>query len=299
MLSATSTRLLLRFSRSGPTAAAAVAGAALPTSLRTFSSSAPASSAFPGREEASTNKAERTMTRFWKTVTLVPPSSGRGEEGYTIHLDHRALKTPGGAKLVIPKHRALLASLVAQEWSEQTRTLKSHMLPLTSLAARAIDGCSDPQERKKICKDLLKYLETDTVLFYESTPDILVRLQSQHWDPLLSWASSRFSVPLSPFTSLLGNSHDPSVLPTFSSLLDTLDAFELAAFERAVLTTKSFLIPVALLSGHLDVEQAAQAAEVEVASQIQRWGEVEDSHDVDTSDLRRVLGSVAAAVVRN
>ncbi|EPQ26486.1 uncharacterized protein PFL1_05808 [Pseudozyma flocculosa PF-1] len=254
--------------------------------------------------EAATKQAERTMTRFWKTVHLAPATEAeaeageRGAGGYTVKLDKRALKTPSGAKMVIPHQRRLLASLIAQEWSEQTKTLKSHTLPLTSLAARAIDGCSDAKERQKICSDLLKYLETDTVLFYESTPTSLVRLQAEHWDPLLAWASERFSVPLSPFTALLGNAHDPKVLPTFASLLDNLDPFELAAFERAVLTTKSFLIPVALLSGRLSVEEAAQAAEVEVRSQIERWGEVEDSHDVDTADLRRVLGSVAAAVVK-
>ena len=34
-------------------------------------------------------------------------------------------------------------------------------------------------------------------------------------------------------------------------------------------------------------------------SQINRWGSVEDSHDVDQAEMRRTLGSVAVAVVRN
>lgn len=63
--------------------------------------------------------------------------------------------------------------------------------------------------------------------------------------------------------------------------------------------TKSFLISVALVSGHLNVQQAAAAAEVEVQSQINRWGSVEDSHDVDQAEMRRTLGSVAIATVRN
>ena len=46
--------------------------------------------------------------------------------------------------------------------------------------------------------------------------------------------------------------------------------------ERAVYTTKSFLIGLALIKGRVSVEQAAQAAHVEVNSQIERWGEVED-----------------------
>jgi chaperone required for assembly of F1-ATPase len=47
--------------------------------------------------------------------------------------------------------------------------------------------------------------------------------------------------------------------------------------ERATYTTKSFIIALALVKRHLTVEQASLAATVEVCSQIERWGEVEDS----------------------
>lgn len=40
--------------------------------------------------------------------------------------------------------------------------------------------------------------------------------------------------------------------------------------------TKSFLIALAVIDGHLSIEDASQAARVEVLSQIARWGEVED-----------------------
>ena len=47
--------------------------------------------------------------------------------------------------------------------------------------------------------------------------------------------------------------------------------------ERATFTTKSFIIALALVKKHLTVEEAALASLVEVNSQIERWGEVEDS----------------------
>lgn len=99
------------------------------------------------------------------------------------------------------------------------------------------------------------------------------------------------------------------------------------AMERVTYVTKSFLIALALVKRHLTVEDAAAAAQVEVSSQIQRWGEVEDcefmitipiffsgsvppaigsplcaplliidsitAHDVDFHDTRRQLGSAA------
>jgi len=105
------------------------------------------------------------------------------------------------------------------------------------------------------------------------------------------------------------------------------------AMERATYVTKSFLIALALVKRHLTVEEAAVAAQVEVSSQIQRWGEVEDcefsivippfffeeafllpfsllhvleavliidhftAHDVDFHDVRRQLGSAACLLV--
>ena len=80
--------------------------------------------------------------------------------------------------------------------------------------------------------------------------------------------------------------------------------------ERVTFTTKSFIIALALVHGHITAEQAALASQVEVASQIERWGEVEDctyitssyirqdlppkpAHDVDYHDVRRHIGSAA------
>lgn len=51
--------------------------------------------------------------------------------------------------------------------------------------------------------------------------------------------------------------------------------------ERATYSTKSILIALALVKEFINVEQASLASRVEVSSQIERWGEVEDStyHD--------------------
>lgn len=79
------------------------------------------------------------------------------------------------------------------------------------------------------------------------------------------------------------------------------------ALERAVYTSKSFIIALALVTKQITVEQAALASTVEVSSQITKWGEVEDcefnsvlsvilteatiAHDVDYQDVRRQLAS--------
>ncbi|PWN53811.1 ATP12-domain-containing protein [Violaceomyces palustris] len=249
----------------------------------------------PSSKEPATSKAERTLKRFWKKVSVkFNPPSAEVQPHYTVLLDNRPLKTPGGSILRVPHDRPLLASLISHEWNE-AKVLKPHTLPFTSLTARAIDGLTLEEDRKKVCSDLLKYFQTDTICFHEDHPPALVRLQKERWDPLLDWIRNEFKVQVKTFQDLLGNNQTLETLEVFSKHLSNLHPIDLAAFERGVLTTKSFMIPVALLSGHLTVEQAAQAAEVEVASQIERWGEVEDSHDVDHADLRRQLGSVSCA----
>lgn len=89
-----------------------------------------------------------------------------------------------------------------------------------------------------------------------------------------------------------------------------LPAYELAALERGVIAAKSLLVAVRLVVEwsenfrHLQrpgrkrfgIEEAAHAASLEVTWQTDRWGEVEDTHDVDKEDLKRQLGSVVLLV---
>ncbi|KAL9938749.1 hypothetical protein V8E36_002468 [Tilletia maclaganii] len=274
---------------------------------QTASSSSPrAATPSPRSPANASDAAERTLKRFWKDVSVQlhepaaaaasASSSSSSEEAaphYTVNLDARSLRTPSGNVLRIPAERGLLAGLVAQEWHEQRVVLKPHALPLTSLVARAIDGMSSEAARKEICEGLMNYLDTDTILFHEDEPHQLVRLQEERWAPLLEWASTHFNQPIEVYTSLFNTAQPSSTRQALLSHILKLDPLRLAAFERAVLSSKSFLIALGLLEGKLSVEDAGRAAEVEVASQIERWGEVEDTHDVDFHDIRRQLGSVS------
>lgn len=65
------------------------------------------------------------MKRFWKDVGI-----GKKDNGLTITLDKRSLKTPSGNTLVVPPNKTLLASLIAAEWDTQEKLLKPHALPL-------------------------------------------------------------------------------------------------------------------------------------------------------------------------
>lgn len=114
--------------------------------------------------DTATAKAERTLRRFWKKVDVAYyPNSTLPYPHLRIRLDGRSLKTPSGTLLAIPADRPLLASLIAREWAEQEKVLKMHSLPMTSLAARAIDGLTKKDIREQVCDELIKYLETETI----------------------------------------------------------------------------------------------------------------------------------------
>ncbi|CAE6435765.1 unnamed protein product [Rhizoctonia solani] len=235
-----------------------------------------------------------TLKRFWKKVDIAE------KDGIlTVTLDKRALRTPEGAKLEVPNSHRLLASLIAIEWENQEKLIKPHALPMTSIASRAIDGLGDEGARFDLLAELIKYFDTDTICFHESRPPALVELQEEHWNPLIKWVESTYKVKINIFDSLLGNTQPKETKEVLMDEVNKLGQWETAAFERAVLTTKSFIIALALVKGRISVEQAAQAAQVEVVSQTQRWGEVEDTHDVDYYDIRRQLGSVACVLAAN
>lgn len=238
-----------------------------------------------------TNRAEATLKRFWKTVGI-----DIRDNGIAVTLDKRALKTPSGNTLLLPKGKRLAATVIANEWENQEKFLKQHALPMTSIAARAIDALQDEETRKQVQATLLNYLDTDTICFHHDDPPPLVELQQKRWEPVLEWVEATYGVEVKVFDSILLHSQPEQTKKVLGDVIGQMDPWEMAAMERATYVTKSFLIALALVKRHLTVEQAAAAAQVEVESQIQRWGEVEDTHDVDFHDVRRELGSSACLV---
>lgn len=117
--------------------------------------------------------------------------------------------------------------------------------------------------------------------FPDEQPSTLVRLQKEHWDPLHAELSTEHAIPIEPYTELVrpGGSRfeqPAETRETLKRVVERWDEWQMAALERAVYATKSFLIGFALVSGKLTADQAARAAQVEVASNIELWGEVED-----------------------
>jgi ATP synthase mitochondrial F1 complex assembly factor 2 len=128
-----------------------------------------------------------------------------------------------------------------------------------------------------------------------------VKLQEEHWSPVIQWAKEELKIEVKTFDSVMIGSQPQASKEALRKILAELDQWQLAGasspsalryslthfqgLERAVYTTKSLLTSLALIKGRINVEQAAESAHVEVNSQIQKWGQVEDCEISRFTDL--------------
>ncbi|CAH1758323.1 3319_t:CDS:10 [Entrophospora sp. SA101] len=222
------------------------------------------------------SKTEILLKRFWKNTSITKNQDGN----YLIILDKRQLKTPGGSHLIIPKTKKYLALLIA--------------------VARAIDVFDkDVKEREKVITSLIKYLDTDTICYQEPFPESLVNLQKEHWDPLINWIQSTYNIEIKSTHSIIGIKQPIQSKEKLHSIINKFDGLKLAAFERATIISKSFIIGLGLVERKLSVEEAAKAARIETISQTMRWGQLENAHDIDNEDIKRQLGSAVCTLINS
>src|SRR5262249_19484809 len=126
------------------------------------------------------------MKRFYATAAWLP-----AEDGFTVHLDERALKTPGGKPFRVPT--PVLAAACAEEWLAQGPEIAPATMPLTRLAFAAIERA---HERDALVQHVLQYAETDLVSHRADAPASLVARQSAAWDPLAAWMGDALGAPL-------------------------------------------------------------------------------------------------------
>ena len=149
-----------------------------------------------------------------------------------------------------------------------------------------------------------------------SKPETLRELQIRTAKPILSYLTQRIwpGIELHPTLSdgsILPKSQPASTRAVIKGWMAGLPAWELVGLERAVLAGKSLCVAARLVgewSEHLrakgegsegvrfGIDEACEACSLEVRWQTGRWGEVEDSHDVEREDLRRQFGSVVLVV---
>lgn len=278
---------------------------------------------------APTNKPKSLLAkRFWKDVSIKET-----EAGLQVFLDHRPVRMPNKQVLTVPASKRQLAVAIALEWDllmSAQQALKNDYIPMTSLAARAIDiETADANGRDNVRNDIVRYfmrvLATDTLLCWapekvlnDSLRDgkTLRQVQEEAANGIIAYLNTHVWPGVDIRPTLDPDSIIPVAQPEGTQQLIRrwcagLPAFELAGLERAVLASKSLLVSARLIhewgeaftqsrqpstSPRFGIEEAAEASTLEVRWQTGQWGEVEDTHDVEKEDLRRQLGSAIILV---
>lgn len=266
--------------------------------------------------------------RFWKHVSVKET-----EAGLQVFLDHRPVRMPNKQILTVPASKPHLATAIALEWDllmSAQQALKNDYIPMTSLAARAIDiEAADKAGQTNIRNDIIAYfmrvLSTDTLLCWAPEKMIndtlqggktLRQIQEAAATDIIAYLQSH----VFPGVEIKPTLDPESIIPVEQPKVTQevirgwcagLAPYELAGLERAVLASKSLLISARLIHewseafaqspkpagvARFGIEDAAEACSLEVKWQTSQWGEVEDTHDVQKEDLRRQLGGAVLLV---
>ncbi|KAK5708063.1 ATP synthase mitochondrial F1 complex assembly factor 2 [Elasticomyces elasticus] len=286
-------------------------------------------------QQLKTNAAKPTTAlqkRFWRNVSVKDTQEGLQillDSRPVRTASRTALSIPHNK-------RALAMSIAVEwdQLVSAQQALKQHYIPLTSLTSRATDidnadKNNNSAVRESIVQMALRYLSTDTLLCWAPEKDLydanrgddrkpLRHRQREEAEPIIAFLKTHIfpGVEINPILS------EDSIMPTpqpdltrevIRGWVHGLPAFELAALERGTLATKSLLVAARLMvewsqefrhlhrdrpasEGKFGIPEAARASTLELLYQIEQWGEVEDTHDVDREDLRRQLGSVVLLV---
>ncbi len=203
------------------------------------------------------------MKRFWKEVAVV-----EDEEGWTVALDGRPVRTPARARLVLST--PALADAVAGEWRSCGETIEPHAMPLTGLANAAIDRIApDPDA---FASSLGQYASSDLLCYRADFPAGLVAAQAELWDPLLASARRRYDVDFVVTTGVLPVDQPPATVTRLAHEVAQLPPFALAAVSPLVTVGGSLIAALAVIENHVSADQAWTAVSLDERWQLQEWG---------------------------
>jgi len=206
--------------------------------------------------------------RFWKTAT--PTTT---ENGFTVLLDTRTVRTPAKAPLTVPT--MAMAEAIAAEWVAQEELLDPGTMPVTRGANAAIDKIST--QREEVVALLAEYGDSDLLCYRAAGPEALISKQAEGWDPVLDWAAQSLDARLFVGEGVM---HVPQTRQTLQNLRAEFDAFsdfELAAAHDLIAISGSLVLALAVTKGALSADQAWTLSRIDEDWQISQWGEDDEA----------------------
>ncbi|MBT3359685.1 MAG: ATPase [Rhodospirillales bacterium] len=204
-----------------------------------------------------------TPKRFYKSA-----ETGESQDGFTVLLDGRPVKTPVGAVLSVSTQ--VLAAAIASEWEAQEEEIEPDTMPAQQLAVSAIDGVR--KNRDAIIGKILAYAGTDLLCYRAAEPDDLVDRQHAAWQPLLDWVRGETGAQFTVTRGVMPVSQSPGVAATLRKTVEVFDDFEIAVLSSVTAAAGSIVVALALMNGRIGGEEAFAASQLDESYQIEKWG---------------------------
>ncbi len=225
--------------------------------------------------------------RFYSNVDVA-----RGEDGFSVTLDGRQVKTPGH-KIPVVVQSLEIAQVMAAEWAAQDKFIDPATMPMVRLINSAVESGEAlvPEFRAEIGK----FAGNDLLLYRADSPQELVADQEKLWDGALVKLARHFDVAFQPTIGIIHQKQPDATLAKLDAALEGQGLHMLTALVSITGITGSGLLAIALLHQLLSADEVWLAAHVDEDHQIRLWGEDEEA--MERRAKRRVEFGIAVKVV--
>ncbi len=213
------------------------------------------------------------MSIWDKKRTWVNTSIELIGSSFGVLLDEEPLHTPKNTKVLLPTHK--LAKKVAEEWNRQKKIIDPSKMPYSRLVNSAIDKVT--KNFDSIVSDLVDYGDTDLVCYRSDSPEDLVMLQSQHWDPILIWAKNELNIDLKVTYGINYKPQKTTELKRLSKEISSYSSFSLTGFYDLVTISGSLLVALAVYYKHIPPQVGFEISFLDEDWQRKKWGQDEES----------------------
>jgi chaperone required for assembly of F1-ATPase len=189
------------------------------------------------------------------------------EDGFSITLDGKPIKTPSGKVVVAPRQE--IAEAIAAEWQAQGETINPLTMPLTRFANSVVEAVVERTDT--VTDDVAKYLGTDLLFYRAGHPEALIAKESAHWDPIVFWAAETLGAHFMLSEGIL-HIHQPDTAIAAARAAFPKNPWSIAALHVVTTLTGSALLALALSHGVRDPDQIWAAAHVDEDWNIEKWG---------------------------
>lgn len=208
------------------------------------------------------------MKRFFKEVSV-----DQHDNMYVVLLDGKKIKTPEKSLCLMPT--AEMAEAIADEWNAQEEDVDPNSMPLTKLINTSIDRVE--KRRDDLIEELVKFAGADQVCYRADYPPELVALQNKIWNPLLSLMKETYGTSLRVVTGVIFTEQDAQEVSKIRKLIEEVESFKLMALYTMITVTGSVTVGFSLFKGHLGLNEAWEAGQLDENFQISQWGSDEEA----------------------